>query len=190
MKNRKSYYLILDSLVTIVIFSVGLLLITTYISSKPEQTFAKQIADDTINILVAAKINNLCNIQTCTCSDNKLTELCANKKIKNFNNTMLELVGELHFAGNKEDIKKLIESSIANNGLIPNNIGFSFLLHENAIENEYYPSVSTPPLEDATSSETKLLLQAKKVIFGFWEENDGKLRYWGPYTAEIRAWQK
>lgn len=190
MKNKKSYYLILDSLVTVVIFSVGLLLITTYISSKPEQAFAKQIADDTINILAASKISDLCNIQACTCSDSKLAELCANKKIKNFNNTVLELVGELHFTANKDDINGLIESAIANNGLIPNNVGFGFLLHENAIENEYYPSVSTPPLEDASSIETRLLLQAKKVIFGFWEENDGELQYWGPYTAEVRVWQK
>lgn len=190
MKNKKSYYLILDSLVTIVIFSIGLLLITTYMSSKPEQTFAKQIADDTINILAASKISDLCNIQACTCSDNKLNELCTNKKIKNFNNTMLGLVGELHFTGNKEDINKLIEATVINNGLIPNNVGFSFLLHENLIENGYYPTISTPPLEDASSIETRLLLQSKKVIFGFWEENDGKLQYWGPYTAEVRAWQK
>lgn len=198
MKHKKGYYLILDSLIALAIFSVGILLISSLNSGKTEQMISKHHADEIMDILSAAKITELCGTATssCGCRDGELESLCSlpEPEIKNFKNTVIDLIGELHFRHKNEpeneEIKQLISSIVISNKLIPNDFGFSFIVHEDNDAYEYYPTLSHPPMADSTSDTAKLLLQSKKIIFGFWEESNGQLHYWGPYTAEARVWQK
>lgn len=187
---KKGYYLMLDSFIAIAILLTGILLAKSFLSAKPEQSFAKNYADNVVNVMGSSKISDLC--KGCECTDPKLGELCASSKIKNYNNTIIDLIGELHSSNKREEreeITPLIESFVINNSLIPGNFGFSFILHEN-MDYEYYPTFNSPPSQDSTSETTSLLLQSKKIIFGFWEDSGGTIEYWGPYTIEARIWQK
>ena len=183
---KKGYYLILDSFIAIVILLIGIFLITSLSLRKPEQAIAKNYAQDVISFMAFAKINDLCN--ACACGDATLSNLCLNSKIGNLDNTIIELIGELHSRNEKGKIKQLIESLIVGNAFVPNKFGFSFILHESA-DYEYYPTLKTPPDPDSTSDTTNSLMQSKKIIFGFWEDGSGNINYWGPYTIEARIWQ-
>lgn len=184
MKNNKGYYLILDSLIAIIIFLIGSLLISSYFSNKPDQIIAKPYVDDSINLLNSVKISDLCDLSDCECSDRNLRDLCHNSKIKNYNNTIIELIGELHSTNEVDKIGPLIESMVTENKIIPNEFGLVFILHANG-DHQYYPSSVEPSLEDSA-----LVLQSKKVIFGYWEDSRGNLNYWGPYLAEVILWRE
>jgi hypothetical protein len=189
MKYTKAYYLILDSLISVVILVVGVILISSFFSSKPEQIAPKHYANDIINLLGSAKINDLCvntnDINNCECSNNNLTYLCTNSKINNSENTILELIGELHYKGEISEINPLIKSIIVDNKLLPKNFNFSFILYDEDGGNMYYPLIP-----DTSPETSKLILHSKKIIFGFWEDSLGNIEYWGPYTAEVITWQK
>ncbi|MBI3027384.1 hypothetical protein HYY70_04675 [Candidatus Woesearchaeota archaeon] len=184
MKNNKGYYLILDSLISIIIFLIGSLLISSYFSNKPDQTIAKPYVDDSLNLLNSVKISDLCDLSDCECSDRNLRDLCRNSKIKNYNNTIIELIGELHSTNEFDKIGPLIESMVIENKIVPNEFGFVFILNAND-DYQYFPSSVDSQLEASP-----LVLQSKKVIFGYWEDDVGNLNYWGPYLAEAILWQK
>lgn len=170
---KKGYFFLIDGIFAIVILVIGFLLVST---EKPykEQTMPVEFsADNFIDILSTVKLSDICENSVCT-----------NKKIEqylgqtnNHEQTIIDFLGELYSAGKKNEAKIIFTNLTY---IVRNDIyGVSL-----SINNEELYS-------DTGKSQSRELIASKKMVFGFAENQaSGKVRYWGPYLAEVMIWEK
>ncbi|MBN2423293.1 hypothetical protein JXB41_08780 [Candidatus Woesearchaeota archaeon] len=214
MKYKKAYFFLMDGLIAVIILFVGFILISATNPNKPVLIHNKHLSQDLINIFSNTKINELC--EDCDCpSYTVLNELCP--YINNKDNTMLEVIGELytrkiedediHGKKGNEWARDLIEELIYQNKLFYKDLyGFAFIIEDEVIYNSMGNNMHNFPVgtydlnneedvqefnSDIDRNKIKILLSTKKVIMGYWEnENTGDIKFWGPYTVEIWTWQR
>jgi len=171
-KKKKAYYFMVDALITVIILTIGYFLLISHYTSKPYLIQTQHISEDIIGLLSASYIYDLC--AAAQCSDSKLKDIY--NGIGNKNNTLLELLGELHKKNQDPTARELIKSLIVENKLVPENFNFSFYIDKQLIY----------PLKTSPKKISRLLVSQKKLIFSYYK---GSIIYWGPYVAETRVWQ-
>lgn len=189
--NKKAYYFTLDALIALVILSIGFIVITASYSYTPAAVSTQHLADGILNLLQSAKISDFCDPVTCNLP---ISALGTNPF--NYNNTLLELTGELEKRGapDKDKIKDLLQNSI---DLIMNsnypNYNYAFQLI--GTTTYFYSSIGASNMLDLENNydeykKTKLLVSSKRIVLGYYLDASSNAVYWGPYTAEVRVWQK
>ena len=179
--SKKAYYFIVDALIAATILIVGFILINSLYISEPEKIELKDAADNIMNFLSATKLLDLCTAEG-DCSDKVLQSNF--DSIRNKDNSLLEVIGELVSAGSQERAGAIIRSIVVDNKMVPLGYNFTFFIEDKVIyPEEQFEMTATDPL----MKKSKALVVSKKVIFGYFEEP--VTVYWGPYTAEARIWR-
>jgi len=160
--NKKAYFFTLDAFISIDILATGFFLISSTITTVPSSSVVEHISDDVLDLLSTAKANEF--------------EVSA----KNPENTLLEVIGEFLKDEKFTDATDLIQQQIIDNKVIPENHDFSLLIEDRLL----YPA--TQP----DTSQTELLVTARRIIFGFYEDPvTSVITFWGPYEIEVQTWQ-
>ncbi|MFH0875902.1 MAG: hypothetical protein V1859_08240 [archaeon] len=205
--NKKAYFFIMDAAVAALILVIGYMLISTTSISKPAQFYNKHVADDLMNVLSNTKVNDLCGLP---CTNSGLQNIFDNNNVKNTNNTLLELFGELYYRNSdivysgtqaRSYIGTLANSLITDNGLFYRELYGTALFIEGTLVYYYNPvdgTFGSAPAQTIDNMKTvvkynkiKNILSSKKIIMGYYEdETNGDLTFWGPFTVELWVWQK
>jgi hypothetical protein len=160
--RKNAYYLTLDAMIAIIIFSAGYLLVHSVYVTAPSSTTAEHISDDTLDVLNTAKA-----------SEFGISSM-------NSKSTILETIGEYYSRNKNQDSAAIIQKYVVDNRVVPANYGFSFYIDGNRI----YPS------NEPDTSKTKMMVSSKRIIFGYYEDSStGEITFWGPYKVEVRTWQ-
>jgi hypothetical protein len=133
--KKKAISFSIDIIIAILIISFGFYMIFTEFSKVPDYKKAQSITIDTMNFLSSLNVQDICDgeISTpphpnCNCIYDSLTGLYCIGIIKNPNQTVLELIGELYVFGREDLIEGLINEIIDKSKVIPRNYKFSFSL--------------------------------------------------------------
>ncbi len=179
MKNKKGYYFIIDSLIAAMILVIGFILISSLYISEPSKIEIKSAADNIMNFLSTVKLNDLC-------SENKCSDPALQSNydlIKNKDNSLLEVIGELIRTNNRESAAEIIRSVVVDNKMVPPGHNLTFFIADTVV---YPPEQFDMTRTDPVMKKSKILVTSKRVIFGYFEN---PIVYWGPYTAEARIWR-
>lgn len=171
--NKKAYYFTLDAFIAIVILAAGFYLIKSTYITVPMSSTVEHISDDVLDLLSTAKVVDF------------PTSLSLSGVHKE--NTLLEAIGEIYYddgtscdASCINDCKAIIIEFIAGYNVIPEDHGFSISISGKDIYSEGAGYID----------KTKLLVAARRIVFGYYEDESYNVIFWGPYEVEVKTWQK
>ena len=172
--KKKGYFFLLDAMLGLSVIVIGTFLILSLFIKVPEQTQVGLIADDLMNYLSNTKIKDLNNPYAGIGG-----ELWRQGLITDPENSLLQQTGEFYAKSNLDTAEKFIQN--VSKEVLP-----SQFMYEIWIDNKkIYPKISS--LEHIKSKDTTdLLLTSKKITFDIINTTTNDL--WGPYKAEVFAW--
>jgi hypothetical protein len=175
--NKRGYFFIIDSIITVIILSIGILVFYSYQPKYQLNIQTKQIPNEVLDLMSGIQIKELCS-QGCSCSGMvALSNLCTSGNIKNYDNNILELLGELNYR--TIDSQGLVSEVVSENYNL-NLYGIALLINNRTI----YDSGDV-----SLGSKSTSLISAKRVIVGYWQdEATGDIGNWAPSIIEVRAW--
>lgn len=163
--QKRGYFFTLDAFVAVVILVIGILIILSAQSFKPYETQTLFISEDVMAYLSGTNVQEI--------NEPYINELRSNGTIKNFDSTLIEQAGEFYANNDKQAAAELIKAAIKS--IIPPQFGYQILINNELIRNE-----------SVIPEDTKVLASSKAIVYGLSDST----KLWGPYTAEVRAWQK
>ena len=174
--NIKGYFFMMDGMFAIVVLVIGLLII---MSTKPYVTNEIQVSmvsENVVGLLSQIKIKDMCD--GCRCTNTKLKKYCQNSEVRNNESTLLGYFGELYSFGDKNYMITELFTNFSNELYRNDLYGF-----EIKIENVSLYS-------DMGLGTSRNLISRKKMVFGYFEQGNGVVEFWGPYQIEVNAWEK
>ncbi|MBT4648114.1 hypothetical protein HOA56_00230 [archaeon] len=190
MKNKKAYYFLIDSIVSILILGMGFMVISSFTPKSSNDVFQETLANDIMELVASTKINELCprieNNIPCSISSLNEVYIDPNIGIHNINNTILELVGELYTKNPMEVSSEIIYDEILETIAFRDDIyGIKFELIDGDIVHEI------TNINSADSKKIRNKISIRRVLLGYWEiSSTGEIIYWGPYMIKMDLWQK
>jgi len=181
----------MDAFIAMIILSIGFIVITSNYSYAPAQVSTQQIANDILNVLQSAKIPDFCN-PGCGTVLAGYDSLIKNKG----NNTLLELIGELEISYPSK-IDELLQKSIK--PIMDNNYPnyqYAFQLTNSVgAALHFYSPIGVSSMANLENEDeykdAQITISSKRIIIGYYYADTLKrIEYWGPYTAQVRVWQK
>ncbi len=198
LRSKKAYFFVIDAFVAVLILSLGIYII---LSSYIEQIERDQPAF-TSKAMVAFMSNMTIGRYN---SDFKFSRLMgvgqtAPNFIKNYENSLLDQVGEFYF---REQLPPFPSNLLG----LPSDIKFSEELVRDVVEKivpeqyEVEVIMKDPFLRQSIviysrnvnplfqKDKSFLLVPAKTIIMGDIKADDMSLKIWGPYIIEVHVWQ-
>jgi hypothetical protein len=175
VKNKKGYFFLMDGIFAIVILVIGGLIVSSNTVQESTDIPLTMYLDNTVDLFSTVKINELCATD-CTCSNEKLEELCTLNL--NQDQTLSDYFGELYSLGREDDIEDLFVNLTIENEMLRQDV---FSVELRIDDDQIY-------FHGKNQINSKELISSKKVIFGYIEHPDGMLTYWGPYVMEVNIW--
>lgn len=187
--NKKAYFFIMDGIFALMILMIGFLILTSSRHALPDETMLTAESENIMDVLADVKINDLCDVDTCTCSVQALSDLCDGGDIHNFDQLLMDYFGELFYRYDaapdslKSDIEQDINSLFR--GLTEDLYRTDLYGIRLVIEDHGFYS-------DANPEQSKILYSSKKIVFGYYDQNtpDVDVVFWGPYILEVDLWKK
>jgi hypothetical protein len=178
MKKKGEFFLI-DGLFSIVILTIGFLIITSNRPSQNNEISLDVILDNSVDIFSSVKINELCS-SDCICSNPKLGEFCLSKMIRNKDQTLFDGIGELYSKNQKIKAGELFMNITLEEDMLRKDIFNAELKIDG--KRIYLQGEDNNPTE---------LISSKKIIFGVYENPElGTVTYFGPYLFEVNIWPR
>jgi hypothetical protein len=174
--TNKAYIFMMDGMFAIVVLVIGLLII---MSTKPYATNEIQVSmvsENVVGLLSQVKIIDLCD--GCKCTNAKLKELCQNSEIKNNESTLLGYFGELYSFGDKNHMITDLFSNLSND------------LYRKDLYGSEIKIQNITLYSDSGIGTSRNLISRKKMVFGYYEQGNGIVEFWGPYNVEVNTWEK
>jgi hypothetical protein len=174
--NGKGYFFMMDGMFAIVVLVIGLLII---ISAKPVVTNELQVSmvsENVVGLLSQIKIKEMCD--GCKCTNSKLREYCQTREIRNNESTLLGYFGELYSFGDKNHLLTDLFANLSDELYRDDLYGFQ-------IKIENYSMYS-----DHGRDKSRNMISRKKMVFGYYEQGNGIVKFWGPYNVEVNTWVK
>ncbi len=181
--RKKAYFFLMDGIFSIVILTIGFLIISSNKLQPGEELHLSIAAENTMNIFSSVRVNELCD-ESCNCSIRKLQDYCYRNIILNKEQTLLDTLGELYFRNRKDDAGMLFDNITSEGDLFRKDL---FEMEFRINKEKIYPD------EDLTQmkAESFELISSKKIIYGYYENAlTGQVTFWGPYMAEVDVWRK
>ncbi|MBI2646869.1 hypothetical protein HYW99_00140 [Candidatus Woesearchaeota archaeon] len=142
----------------------------------PQPLQVEFLADDLLNFLSNTKIKDLNNPYAGIGG-----ELWLNGTIKDADNSLLQQIGEFYALNNLNIAEKFVEN-VSKAVMLPQ-YEYEVLIDNKTI----YPK--DPTIEhNQSKNTTDILLTSKKITFGIVNKTTSDI--WGPYQAEVFAWQR
>ena len=159
--NKKAYYLTLDAFIAVIILMSGFFLIKSTYMTVPLSSAVEYTSDDILDLMSSAKASEF-GINT-----------------GNMENTILDAIGENYSKDGELGIDQIIQDIIIANKVVSENFDFSFYINGSNVYGD-----------EAGSNETELLVAARRIVFGYYEDEAYNIIFWGPYEVEVRTWKK
>jgi hypothetical protein len=177
--RKKGEFFLIDGLFSIVILTIGFLLITSNKPTQNNELSLDVLLDNSVDLLSSVKINELCSAD-CICSNQKLSQYCQNKLIMNHDQTLFDGIGELYSKNKKNEAGELFKNITLEKNMLRSDI-FNAQIKIDG-ESIYMQGEYNNPAE---------LISSKKIIFGFYENKElGTVTYFGPYLFEVNIWPR
>jgi hypothetical protein len=188
MKNtirKKAYFFLLDGIFAMIILLIGYLLLSKSRITQTPEIPMHLLSESTMDFLSSVKVYELCsNLDTCTCSNTELSQLCNANLIDNYYQSLLDLMGSL-YPDQIPSASSLFQGLTSHTNMLREDIFNVELRINDAL---IYSSVGNP---EQSKDEARELISTKKIIFGFSENfGNGQVEFWGPYLAEVNIWPK
>jgi hypothetical protein len=180
--NKKGYIFLMDAIFAIVILLVGYLIISSNRAVETTEIPLSILAENTMDLFSNVRVSELCyDFTTCSCSNEKLEELCSNKDIENTNQTLLDYFGELYSRNKKTEAEELFKNLTLENDMLRQDVfGVEFNINDEKI----YSNAGN-------KDQSKDLISVKRMSFGYFEDIEtGQITFWGPYVMRLDIWQK
>jgi len=152
MMGKKGYIYTIDAVIAVIILIIGLLVIAGFYVYTPDKEKTEDISEDISGLLASVHVGDLCpDINDCSrCSYTSLEIICDDPQINILTNTemsMLELFGLLYFRNNKTAIEYVINDTIIEKGILPENFEMQIILEDPKNPGEIeqiYPLIPIP----------------------------------------------
>jgi len=174
--KKRGYFFILDAVLGLFVLVIGVFLVSSSYVDAPNPTQVGALSEDLLNFLSTKKIKDL---------NNQYAGIGGSLWVAwgitpNIDNSLLQQIGEF-YATNKLDIaEKFIQNVSAD--VVPPQFRYEIWMNNVML----YPK-TTSPEHTNSRSDTAILLTSKKITFGI-DKNTNVM--WGPYKAEIYAWER
>lgn len=174
--KKRGYFFILDAVLALFVLVTGVFLITSSYVNIPKPTQVGFLADDLLNFLSQKKIKDLNNPYAGVGG-----ELWNQGNITDADNSLLQQIGVFYTTNNLDIAEKFIQN--VSIGIIPSQYKYELWMNGAIL----YPKTPSPEHVKSRSS-TEILTTSKKLTFGIINATTSNL--WGPYKAEVFAWEK
>jgi hypothetical protein len=173
MRVKKGYFFVIDSLLALLIMTLGVILVFSFHKFSPGNQQISVTSADILGLL-NVKIRNLNNGY---CGVNSL--LTRDKNITNLDNTLIEQIAELHYRGVSHGctfcpslISNIVRNVTAN---VPTEYSFVLKLEDETVYNR-----SITHLSDA-----KVVVPSRKIVQTIYRQVESA----GPYPVEVLVWR-
>jgi hypothetical protein len=134
-KMKKAYFYTLDVALAMVILIVGLIIIAAIYFYTPQKEKTEALSNDITGLLASTRVGDLCeDISTCRCTYPALIGLCTGaggqSKIRNNQETLLELFGQLYHDHERLAIESLVNETLRENSIIPQSYDIQIMLYD------------------------------------------------------------
>ncbi len=183
MRSRKGFFFVIDSIMAIVILSIGIyMILSSYmVFADRDQTAltSRSLLSFMDNVTIASYD-----------SDYKFEELMGlsggGNYITRYDNSLSEQLGEFFFR-DRWDLASGLAGDIVEK-VVPQQFEAEILVKEpvSDIEETIYERNTDPSF---SSDDSRLVVPYKSIVMGDFESEDGSPEPWGPYVIEVRVWQ-
>ncbi len=174
--KKRGYFFVLDATLGLFVLVTGVFLILSFTLEVPAPTQVGFIAGDIMNFLSTTKIKDLNNPYAGIGG-----ELWDQGNITDQENTLIQQAGEFYYKNMLDLSEKFLQN--VTQPIIPSQFRYEIWMDNVRI----YPQ--NPALNHISSKDnTNILLTSKKLTFGLVNKTTSEI--WGPYKAEVYAWQR
>lgn len=178
---KKGYFFLVDVFFAVFILSAGYLLIRSGSTRIQNEVALATPLENSMQFLSTIRVNEICP-NSSTCTNTNLSD--AYLSITNMNQSLLDALGELYKKNNLPEASSVFIGAIAQGEMMdPQTTGFELIINDTRI----YPDYDTVPEKNMARD----IISSKRLIFGSYDvQPTGEVIFWGPYIAEVNAWQK
>ena len=175
MLKKRGYFFTLDATLALFVLVIGVFLVLSLYVEVPQSAQVDFLSKDIMNFFSDTKIKDL---------DNKYAgiggDLWKNGSITDPENTLLQQVGEFYANSQIDTAEKFVQNV---SDIVPKQYKYEVWIDNTRV----FPRDATQEHSNSKSN-TQLLLTSKKLTFGL--KNKTTSSIWGPYKAEVFAWEK
>ena len=173
--KKRGYFFILDATLGLFVLVIGVFIILSFTLEVPPPAQVSFITSDIMNFLSSTKIKDLNNPYAGIGG-----ELWKQGAITDQENTILQQAGEFYYRGKTDLAEKILQN--VSEPIVPQEFRYEIWIDNSRV----YPK--NPDSSHVSSKDkTNLLLTSKKLAFGIANKTTSEI--WGPYKAEVYAWQ-
>ena len=165
----------LDATLGLFVLVIGVFVVLSFTLEVPHTAQVGFITNDVMSFLSSTKIKNL-NNQYAGIGG----ELWKQGTITDQENNLLQQAGEFYYRGNVDLAEKFLQN--VSNQIVPPEFRYEILIENSRV----YPR-NPDPGHTSSKDRTNLMLTSKKLTFGIANKTTSEI--WGPYKAEVYAWQ-
>ena len=174
--KKRGYFFMLDATLALFVLIIGVFLVLSFTLEAPTPAQVGFITSDIMNFLSGTKIKDLNNPYAVIGG-----ELWKQGTITDQENTLLQQAGEFYYM-KKDDLAEKFLQNVSEQ-IVPQEFRYEIWIDDSII----YPR--NPDAGHILSkNKTNLLLTSKKLTFGIVNKTTSEI--WGPYKAEVYAWQR
>lgn len=174
--KKRGYFFTLDATLALFVLVIGVFLVMSFILEVPPPAQVGFITGDIMNFLSGTKIKDLNNPYAGIGG-----ELWKQGAITDYENTLLQQAGEFYYKGKIGLAEKFLQN--VSEPIVPSQFKYEVWIDNSRV----YPI--NPDSSHITSKDkTNLLLTSKRLTFGVVNKTTSEI--WGPYKAEVYAWQR
>jgi hypothetical protein len=174
--KKRGYFFMLDATLALFVLVIGVFLVLSFMLEAPPPTQVGLIASDIMNFLSSTKIKELNNPYAGIGG-----ELWKQGTITDQENTLLQQAGGFYYMGKTDLAEKFLQN--VSELIVPQEYVYEIWIDNSRV----YPK--NPDSSHITSKDkTNLLLTSQKLTFGIVNKTTSEI--FGPYKAEVYAWQR
>lgn len=166
----------LDATLALFVLVIGVFLVLSFAVDVPQPAQVGFIASDIMNFLATTKIKDLNNPYAGIGG-----ELWKNGIITDEKNTLIQQAAEFYYKKNSALAEKFLQN--VSEPIVP-----AQFYYEVWIDNSRVYPLAPSSGHASSKDKTNLLLTSKKLTFGVVNKTTSEI--WGPYKAEVYAWQR
>ena len=174
--KKRGYFFILDATLGLFVLVMGVFIVLSFTLEVPHQAQVGFITNDIMNFLSGTKIKELNNPYAGIGG-----ELWKQGAITDQENTLLQQAGEFYYRGKLDLAEKFLQNM--SEPIVPPEFMYEIWIDNSRV----YPR-NPDSGHIASKDKTNLLLTSKKLAFGIANKTTSEI--WGPYKAEVYAWQR
>lgn len=174
--KKRGYFFTLDAALGLFVLVIGMVLVLSLYANAPAPAQVGFISSDLLGFLSNTKIKELNNPYAGIGG-----LLWSQGSITNADNSLLQQIGEFYYKNNLDTAERFVQN--VSEPIIPPQFKYEVWMDNTRI----YPK--NPAAEHLSSkNNSAILLTSKKITFGIFNRTTSEI--WGPYKAEVFAWEK